>query len=97
MERRVRRQPKLRRLVVELCEKWRSLTCHLRVRGMPQTNNCTERTIGRSKACAGLRSGIRYRTVRGYRSEEGMMNGLGLTQWVWSGADGLDLGDLIAA
>ena len=97
MERRVRRQPKLRRLVVELCEKWRSLTCHLRVRGMPQTNNCTERTIGRSKACAGLRSGIRYRTVRGYKSEEGMMNGLGLTQWAWSGADELDLGDLIAA
>ena len=49
----------------------------------------TERTIGRSK--------IRYRTVRGYKSEEGMMNGLGLTQWVWSGVDGLDLGDLIAA
>ena len=95
MERRVRREPKLRRLVVELSEKWRSLTCHLRVRGMPQTNNCTEQTIGRSKACAGLRSGIRYRTVRGYKSEEGMMNGLGLTQWAWSGADELDLGDLI--
>ncbi len=53
IETRVRRQPKLHRLVVELCEKWRSLTCHQRVRGMPQTNNCTERTIGRSKACAG--------------------------------------------
>lgn len=88
MERRVREQQKLHRLVVELCEKWRSLTCHQRVRGMPQTNNCTERTIGRSK--------IRYRTVRGYKSEEGMMNGLGLTQWVWSGMDELDLGDLIA-
>ena len=37
------------------------------------------------------------RTVRGYKSEEGMMNGLGLTQWAWSGADELDLGDLIAA
>ena len=43
------------------------------------------------------RSGIRYRTVRGYKSEEGMMNGLGLTQWAWSGTDELDLGDLIAA
>ena len=52
MERRVRREPKLRRLVVELNEKWR-WSCHLRVRGMPQTNNCTERTIGRSKPCAG--------------------------------------------
>ena len=97
MEPLVRGQPKLHRLMVELCEKWRSLTCHQRVSGMPQTNNCTERTIGRSKACAGLRSGIRYRTIRGYKSEEGMMNGLGLTQWVWSGRDGLDLGELIAA
>ena len=89
MEPLVRGQPKLRRLVVELCEKWRSLTCHQRVSGMPQTNNCTERTIGRSK--------IRYKTVRGYKSEEGMMNGLRLTQWVWSGRDGLDLGELVAA
>ena len=64
---------------------------------MPQTNNCTERTIGRSKACAGLRSGIRYKTARGYKSEEGMMNGLRLTQWIWSGRDGLDLDELVAA
>ena len=89
MEPRVRGQPKLHRLVVELSEKWRSLTCHQRVKGMPQTNNCTERTIGRSK--------IRYKTVRGYKSKEGMMNGLGLTQWVWSGQEGLDLGELVAA
>ena len=89
MERRVRSEPDLRRLVVELCEKWRSLVCHRRVSGMPQTNNCTERAIGRSK--------VRYKTVRGYKSEEGMMNGLGLTQWVWSGEDGLDLGELMAA
>ena len=33
MERRVRREPKLRRLVVELSEKWWSLTYHRRVRG----------------------------------------------------------------
>ena len=89
MERRVRDEPKLRRLVVDLCGKWSSLLCHKRVRGMPQTNNCTERTIGRSK--------IRYKTVRGYKSKEGMMNGLALTQWVWSGQEGLDLAELIAA
>ena len=35
--------------------------------------------------------------MRGYKSEEGMMNGLGLTQWVWSGEEGLDLGELMAA
>ena len=84
MEPRLRGQPRLHRLVVELCEKWWSLTCHQRVRGMPQTNNCTERTIGRSK--------IRCKAVRGYKSEDGMMNGLGLTQWVWSGHEGLEFG-----
>ena len=89
MERRVRGDPKLRRLVVELSEKWKSLLCHQRVEGMPQTNNCTERAIGRSK--------IRYKTVRGYKSMEGMMNGLGLTQWVWSGEEGLDVAQLLAA
>ena len=89
MERRVRGDPTLRRLVVELSEKWRSLRCHRRVMGMPQTNNCTERAIGRSK--------VRYKTVRGYNSVDGMMNGLGLTQWVWSGEEGLDLGVLMAA
>ena len=55
-----------RRLVVELSNKWRSLTRHKRIRGLPQTNNCTERVIGRSK--------IRYKTVRGYKSVEGMLN-----------------------
>ena len=89
MEQAVRAEPKLRRLVVELCGKWPILLCHQRVGGMAQTNNCTETTIGRSK--------IRYKTVRGYKSMEGMMNGLGLTQWVWSGREGLDLGESVAA
>ena len=89
IERHVRSDPKLRRLVVDLSEKWRSLLCHKRVRGMPQTNNCTERAIGRSK--------IRYKTVRGYKSIDGMMNGLGLTQWAWSGEEELDIGELIVA
>ena len=83
MERRVRGEPALRRLVVELCQKWRSLLCYRRAPGMPQTNNCTERAIGRSK--------IRYKSMKG------IMNGLGLTQWVWSGEEGLDLGELMAA
>ena len=43
------------------------------------------------------RSGIRYMTVRGYKSEEGMMNGTGLTQWVWSGREEHGPIELIAA
>ncbi len=89
MERRVRSDPALRRLVVELCEKWMSLLYRRRVMGIPQANNCTERAIGRSK--------VRHKTVRGYKSVDGMMSGLRLTQWIWSGEEGLDLGELMAA
>ena len=89
MERKVRENAELRRLVVELSNKWRSLTGYKRIRSLPQTNNCTERVIGRSK--------IRYKTIRGYKSVEGMLNGLGLTQWIWSGDDGLSLSELVAA
>jgi len=52
MERKVRGNAELRRLVVELSNKWRSLTGYKRIRTLPATNNCTERVIGRSKACA---------------------------------------------
>lgn len=89
LEPRVRGEPLLRRLVVALCEKWHSLVCHQRVPALPATNNRTEQTIGRSK--------IRYRTLRGYKSTEGMLHGLGLTQWVWNGEEGRDLAALLAA
>ena len=46
----------------------------------------TERAIGR-----------RYKTVRGYKSEDGMLNGFGLRRWAWSGLDGLELSELVAA
>ena len=57
MERKVRDNVELRRLVLELSDKWRSLTRYKRVTGLPETNNGTERVIGRSK--------IRYKTIRG--------------------------------
>ena len=79
----------LRRLCVELSGKWRALLCHRRRRDVPRTNNVAERAIGRSK--------IRCKTVGGYKSEDGMLNGFGLTQWAWSGRDGLDMSDLVAA
>jgi transposase-like protein len=75
LEKGVREAPKLRELVVDLCEKWRSLVCCQRRLGVPGTNNRTEQGIGRSK--------IRYKTLRGYQSVAGMLNGLHLTQWVW--------------
>ena len=74
---------------VELVWKWRAPLRHRRRGDVPWTNSVTERAIGRSK--------IRYKTVRGYKSEDGMLNGFGLRQWAWSGRDGLVLSDLFAA
>ena len=88
MEREAREEPALRRLTVDLCGKWRGLLCHKRMRGVCDTNNVTERVMGRSK--------IRSKTTRGYKSIDGMMNGLWLTQWIW-GEPGLDMGELLAA
>ena len=79
----------IRRPRVELSNKWRALLCHRRRWDVPWTNNMTERAMGRSK--------VRYRTVRGYKSESGLLNGFGLTQWAWSGSDGLELSELVAA
>lgn len=77
MEREVRSENGLRGLVVELVEKWLSLTHHRRRPWVPSSNNVTEWATFSGK--------VRYKTVRGYKSESGMMNRLGLTQWVWGG------------
>ena len=73
----------LRRPRVELSAKWRALLRHRRRGDVPRTNNATERAMGRSK--------IRCKTVRGDKSESGLLNGFGhgaeRTAWscrVWS-------------
>jgi len=40
---------------------------------------------------------VRYKTMRGYKSGEGMSNGIALTQWLYSGEDEHDLGQEMAA
>ncbi len=41
---------------------------------------------------------MRYKTMRGYKSVEGMSNGVVLTQWLYSGEDEHDLlAEVIAA
>jgi transposase-like protein len=89
LEPRVRGEPKLRELVIALIEKWRSLVCYKRIDGVPRTNNGTEQVIGRSK--------IRYKTMRGYKSIAGMLNGLYITQWVWRPGAARDAALLTAA
>ena len=55
---------------------------------MPTTNNRTEQAIGKSK--------VRFKTVRGFKSLAGMLAGVALTQWLYSGADVRDLAELAA-
>lgn len=82
---------RMRTLTLELWDKWRKLRLY-RARpelGLDGTNNATERAIGKSK--------VRYKTMRGYKSEEGMSNGIALTQWLYSGEDEHDLMKEMAA
>lgn len=76
---------RMRLLTLELWEHWPKLRVHL---SRPElqldgTNNGTERAIGKSK--------VRYKTMRGYKSLEGLCNGIALTQWLYSGAETHDL------
>ena len=83
---------RMRMLTLELWQKWSKILLHLRrpELGLDGTNNASERAIGRSK--------VRYKTMRGYKSVEGMNNGVVLTQWLYSGEDEVhDLAEVMAA
>ncbi len=88
LERRVRRSPPLRRLVVDLLGRWPALVYHQGRPWVPTTNNRTEQAIGKSK--------VRFKTVRGFKSVTGMLAGVALTQWLYSGAEEHDLAELVA-
>jgi transposase-like protein len=82
---------RMRMLTLELWQKWKKTRLHLRrpELKLDGTNNASERAIGRSK--------VRYKSMRGYKSDEGMSNGIALTQWLYSGEDEHDLGREMAA
>jgi transposase-like protein len=82
---------RMRMLTLELWNKWAKLRAHLADPGLglDGTNNASERSIGRSK--------VRYKTMRGYKSVDGMKNGIALTQWLYSGEDEHDLAEEMAA
>lgn len=57
---------------------------------MDGTNNASERAIVKSK--------VRYKTMRGYKSEEVMSNGIALTKWPYGGEDEHNLAkEMVAA
>ena len=81
----------MRMLTLELWNKWQKLLLYLRKPEleMDGTNNATERAIGKSK--------VRYKTMRGHKSVDGMKNGIALTQWLYGGEDEHDLAKAMAA
>jgi len=58
----------LRHLLIRLSESWERYTTFFHDPGIPWTNNRTEQAIGKMK--------MRARTVRGYKTDPGMLNGL---------------------
>jgi transposase-like protein len=58
----------LRHLLIRLSESWQRYTTFFHDAAIPWTNNLSEQAIGRFK--------MRARTVRGYKSPSGMLNGL---------------------
>lgn len=87
MEKQLRTAPALRDLVVDMLGRWPTLRCYQRVKDVPSTNNATERAIGRSK--------IRYKTLRGYKSMTGMLNGVHFTQWLYRPGHTLNFNRLV--
>ncbi len=83
----LRRNVPWRRFLSELAEKWHSLRRFQEHPAVPRTNNVTERAIGRGK--------VRYKTVRGFKSEEGMLNLFALTQWLYTSQPLHDLQALV--
>lgn len=81
---------RIRMLTLELWNKWVKLLLYLRKPEleMDGTNNATERAIGKSK--------VRYKSMRGHKSIDGMKNGIALTQWHYSGEDEHDLAEEMA-
>jgi transposase-like protein len=76
---------RMRLLTLEVWEHWPKLRL-AQVRpelGMDGTNNASERAIGKSK--------VRAKTVRGYKSLDGLQNGIALTQALYAGTPTLDL------
>lgn len=58
----------LRHLLIRVSESWERYTTFFHDPGIPWTNNRTEQAIGRMK--------MRARTTRGYKTTNGMLNGL---------------------
>lgn len=64
----------LRNIIGDILNNWKYYAAYLTDPTLPQTNNRTEQAIGRSK--------VRYKTTRGFKSQQGVLNFFTLTQTV---------------
>jgi hypothetical protein len=62
----------IREIIASLLRKWKQYTEFIHNPYLPETNNHTERAVGRSK--------IRYHQTRGLKSKEGLLNFIAVTQ-----------------
>lgn len=86
---------RFRRLVWDWYENWSRLSLYQRWRGgqgeeLDGTNNVTEQVIGQCVK-------ERYRTMRGYKRDDSILNVSSLTGWIRAQGRGYDLSPLIAS
>jgi len=82
-------EPRLYSLALQLSERWQRLVLHQRVVGVPATNNVSERAIAPSK--------VRYASMRGMKSDQGLLNLIALTGEIYGGAQEARLAEALAA
>jgi transposase-like protein len=76
---------RMRNQILHLWKNWKRLTCyrdlkHTQDLEVDETNNCSERAIGWAVK-------ERYRTMRGYKRKESILNVAGLTAWLFDQPD----------
>jgi hypothetical protein len=86
---------RMRNRVLHLWDHWQRFTCYLSLRhsqglAVDATNNCTERAIGWSVK-------ERYRTMRGYKRHDSILNVAMLTAWLLEQPADTDLRPLFAS
>jgi hypothetical protein len=86
---------RMRNHVLHLWDNWSRLTCYRDLKHREDleinaTNNAAERAIGWAVK-------ERYRTMRGYKREESILNVTGLTAWLIDQSAGYDMSALFAS
>jgi hypothetical protein len=85
---------RMRNRVLHLWDNWQRLTCfrvlqYTKQLQVAETNNCTEQAIGWTVK-------ERYRTMRGYKRDQSILNVTSLTAWLLQQSAGYDISPLVS-